>query len=142
MSVDLDALQNLSQKYPIYVLLISLSPTFHSVVLYVRPLLNYRPFCTHLPNDPKMALDTTRVKDAPCRCYFYSEYQIYVSTSLRSAFFELQTFFEKIALFGNQINLEQHMVKDTQYMCFWCPRVQNFNLSCSTTNHFRVTGRF
>ncbi len=46
--------------YPIYYLLVTLSPKFQSVALYCQPFFGVSsPFETSVPNDPKMTLNTT-----------------------------------------------------------------------------------
>ncbi len=48
------------QMYPIYVLLLFMSPTFHFVSLYDQPFSTYRPFWDKCTHDPKITLHPTR----------------------------------------------------------------------------------
>ncbi len=50
------------QMYPIYVLLVSMSPKFHSILLYDQPFLRYRQFWDKCTEWPQNDLEPYKVK--------------------------------------------------------------------------------
>ncbi len=58
---DLEWPWTINQKYPIYVLLVSLNPEFQSVFLYEQLFWKYSPFWEKSPKLPHMTLNATRL---------------------------------------------------------------------------------
>ncbi len=99
----------LCQMFPIYVLLVSTMPNFHSVSLSNQPFCRYRPFwdkCSlgvtcllekSAPDDPKVISNPTRAIDVPIYVFTsVPDSQISVRFALRPGVFGLQAFWRKV----------------------------------------------
>ncbi len=123
--------------YPIYVLLVSTSHKFHSVLLYDQLFWRYRPFETSALNNPKMTLNPTR-SSVPHIC---------ITSIPESQISVLFTLWPAVAVLRQvrQMTLndfEPYKVKSAPYMRYQYLRVPNFTLLRSMASRFWVTGHF
>ena len=82
---------------PRYVLLVSLSPKFHSILLYGQPFSSYMPFWTSVTNDSKNKLNPTRSNVPHTYVARIPDSLISVRFALRPDVFEIKPFWEKSA---------------------------------------------
>ena len=125
-----------SQMHPIYVLLVSLNPKFHSVLLYHHRFRDTGHFETSTLNDPKNELEHYKVKCIPYMCHLYPRvpnFTPFRSTSIR---FRDTGHFEKSAPHDLKMTRNTtrskvpHKVKGTPYVWLVSIRLkfQSFSL--------------
>ncbi len=104
-------------RYPIYVLLVSMSPKFHFVSLYDEPFSSYRPFWEKRTKWPQNDLESYKVKLSYIYVCFTSihEAQISLFCSKTNHYRVTGQFWEKCTKWP-QLDLEPYKVKYTIYV--------------------------